>query len=161
MRYLVKNATLRDTQIICDEEWARKGGTYSVLRSAKWRLTPEQICFCDQEGNIRNTLREAIQKQLQEAKAGETQLLSLEFEQPTFMSGFEVEDQQESTPNRIKLLKFVTTLEVIETVWIQPFVREQYTTYLMKNVFEQDGRYVLISDGMVEPRATVSLLLGT
>lgn len=74
------------------------------------------------------------------------------------MEGFKIETPPDFSPEQIKILRMSVTLDVAETTSIRPFRAEQYTTYEIKRVLEEDGQYVLLTADETEPKAIVSLL---
>ena len=156
-RWVLKKPVIVGTSFAIDRGWMEQYGKHSNLAQIRWFF--HGVRFCDEDGNVVGVLREEIQKRLHDASGGERIEVNLEFPKGVFMEGFKFEEPPDFSPERIKIKRLSVTLDVEETTSIRPFRSEQYTTYELKRILEEDGHYILVTADEAEPQAIVGLLL--
>jgi len=151
-RYTMRTAVLSNVNIVCDGEWSQEQG---LTGTADLRAAFDPVRFCDSDGAARTSMREEVQRRIKEIEGEGTAQIELEFSEPTFMEGFTVESPPDFPLTRLKIHRFSATINVVETRSEGPVRSEEYATYALKNVLEENTRYVLIVPGEPEPQAIV------
>ena len=160
MRITIKEPSLSDINIVADQEWlkqyeTKKGGSSSADRLS---LKPDEVEFCDDAGNVRQSLHTVIQDCLKTTLGGGQKQIKLTFEEPTLMKGVKVKAEPPEhvhVLDGLRIRSFAATLKVTERTTLLPLGMAGYVSYVMGNIIEGTNRFVLVTASDVEPKAIV------
>jgi hypothetical protein len=153
MRVTIYNTNVRHMNLVGDEVWLKHLGFSEMPRLQPTSIT--ELALVDDWGQLQETLHNRVQKFVGRNPTGGE--LQMEFTEPTYLIGFHFLDRPERTIGPIKLLRMTMLVDVKETVRTKPLSMANFDTYVLKNLMEDDQRYVMVERGKEDPQVILSL----
>jgi len=113
---------MTNTNFECDRDWGQQNGLSDLT---ELRGLVELARFCDADGTERSSVRELVQQRIREVVGEGTAQIDVEFSELTFLEGFTVESPLDFPLKRLKIVRFRTTITVVETYMERPFRSEE------------------------------------
>jgi hypothetical protein len=152
MRTTVYNVKVTHIDVAVDWVWAKEVKFPQAFQFE--RVSVDTLGLLNDVGQPQESLHDRVQSFAQSTRTGGKMLI--EFKEPTFITGFKLLGTSDFRGDRIKVVKMKLFVEVAETVRSRPFSTENFVTYVLKNVINNDQRYVMVERGKDEPRVIVS-----
>jgi hypothetical protein len=94
--------------------------------------------FVDDCGNERTSLHKLVQDLARGFRDGGRTELSVEFRDPTYVTGMEVVSSSGVLVDKLKIMRVTATINIIKTTTIVPILSPATVTYLFKNALENN-----------------------
>jgi hypothetical protein len=147
IRATIYNVNVSHVGIVVDVAWAEE-----VKFPSGVRLEPQSIEAANLVNNLgqpQEALRERVQRFVKSNSNGGE--LLIEFNDPTYLTGFKIQAASNYQIDRIKICRMSLFIDVAVTVQSGPFSASNLVQYVLKNGIDNDQRFVMVRRGKDKP----------